>query len=62
MVATARPIVRVRAAQRRGHEFLRRRRRHAFASKGETLPDYIRQATAYLQNAVAGLLIGWTRR
>ncbi|MEZ5820433.1 MAG: enoyl-CoA hydratase/isomerase family protein [Bradyrhizobium sp.] len=28
----------------------------AFASKGEQLPDYIRQATAYLQNAVTGLL------
>jgi len=28
----------------------------AFASKGEKLPDYIRQATAYLQNAVTGLL------
>jgi 2-(1,2-epoxy-1,2-dihydrophenyl)acetyl-CoA isomerase len=28
----------------------------AFASKGEGLPDYIRQATAYLQNAVTGLL------
>jgi 2-(1,2-epoxy-1,2-dihydrophenyl)acetyl-CoA isomerase len=27
-----------------------------FASKGEKLPDYIRQATAYLQNAVTGLL------
>ena len=27
-----------------------------FASKGEQLPDYIRQATAYLQNAVTGLL------
>jgi 2-(1,2-epoxy-1,2-dihydrophenyl)acetyl-CoA isomerase len=28
----------------------------AFASKGQKLPDYIRQATAYLQNAVTGLL------
>jgi 2-(1,2-epoxy-1,2-dihydrophenyl)acetyl-CoA isomerase len=28
----------------------------AFASKGEKLPDYIRQATAYLQSAVTGLL------
>src|SRR5262249_48723668 len=28
----------------------------AFASKGEKLPGYIRQATAYLQNAVTGLL------
>jgi 2-(1,2-epoxy-1,2-dihydrophenyl)acetyl-CoA isomerase len=28
----------------------------AFASRGEKLPDYIRQATAYLQNAVIGLL------
>jgi 2-(1,2-epoxy-1,2-dihydrophenyl)acetyl-CoA isomerase len=29
---------------------------HTFASKGEKLPGYIRQATAYLQNAVAGLI------
>src|SRR5260221_1536140 len=29
---------------------------HAFESKGETLPDYFRQAAAYLQNAVTGLL------
>jgi 2-(1,2-epoxy-1,2-dihydrophenyl)acetyl-CoA isomerase len=29
---------------------------HTFALKGEKLPDYIRQATAYLQNAVAGLI------
>lgn len=28
----------------------------AFASKKEALPDYIRMATAYLQNAVTGLL------
>jgi 2-(1,2-epoxy-1,2-dihydrophenyl)acetyl-CoA isomerase len=29
---------------------------HVFASKGEALPDYIRQATSYLQTAVAGLI------
>src|SRR5436309_8638823 len=29
---------------------------HTFASKGEKLPDYIRQATAYLQNAVASMI------
>ena len=29
---------------------------HTFASKGEKLPQYLRQATAYLQNAVAGLI------
>ena len=29
---------------------------HTFASKGEKLPDYLRQVTAYLQNAVAGLI------
>ena len=28
---------------------------HAFASKGEALPDYIRPATAYLQDAVLSL-------
>jgi 2-(1,2-epoxy-1,2-dihydrophenyl)acetyl-CoA isomerase len=27
-----------------------------FASKGEALPDYLRQATSYLQNAVAALV------
>lgn len=27
-----------------------------FASKGEALPDYLRQATSYLQQAVAGLI------
>ena len=29
---------------------------HTFASKGEAMPDYIRVATAWLQNAVTGLL------
>jgi len=29
---------------------------HTFASKGEKLSEYLRQATAYLQNAVAGLI------
>ncbi len=29
---------------------------HTFASKGEGMPDYIRVATAWLQNAVTGLL------
>ena len=29
---------------------------HTFASKGGKLPQYLRQATAYLQNAVAGLI------
>jgi 2-(1,2-epoxy-1,2-dihydrophenyl)acetyl-CoA isomerase len=29
---------------------------HAFASKGEQAPDYIRVATAWLQNAVTGLM------
>jgi 2-(1,2-epoxy-1,2-dihydrophenyl)acetyl-CoA isomerase len=29
---------------------------HTFASKGEGMPDYLRVATALLQNAVAGLL------
>lgn len=29
---------------------------HTFASKGEGMPDYLRMATALLQNAVAGLL------
>jgi 2-(1,2-epoxy-1,2-dihydrophenyl)acetyl-CoA isomerase len=28
----------------------------AFAAQGETLPDYVRPATAYLQNAVAALM------
>lgn len=29
---------------------------HTFASKGEAMPDYLRVATAWLQNAVTGLL------
>ena len=29
---------------------------HTFASKGEKLPDYLRQATAYLQTAAAALI------
>ena len=29
---------------------------HTFASKGEGMPDYLRVATAWLQNAVTGLL------
>jgi 2-(1,2-epoxy-1,2-dihydrophenyl)acetyl-CoA isomerase len=29
---------------------------HAFASKGERMPDYLRVATALLQNAVTGLI------
>jgi len=29
---------------------------HTFASKGEGMPDYLRVATAWLQNAVTGLM------
>lgn len=29
---------------------------HTFASKGEHMPDYLRMATAWLQNAVTGLM------
>lgn len=51
-----RPDLRVLILSGEGSNFCAGGDVHAFASKGEKLPDYIRQATAYLQNAVTGLL------
>src|SRR5258708_4378289 len=56
MVCHGQPDVRVLLLTGEGKNFCGGGDVHAFASKGEKLPDYIRQATAYLQNAVTGLL------
>src|SRR5258708_25161839 len=56
MVCHAQPDVRAVLLSGEGKNFCAGGDVHAFASKGEKLPDYIRQATAYLQNAVTGLL------
>src|SRR5258705_8052787 len=56
MVCHGEPSVRAVLLTGAGKNFCAGGDVHAFASKGEKLPDYIRQATAYLQNAVTGLL------
>jgi 2-(1,2-epoxy-1,2-dihydrophenyl)acetyl-CoA isomerase len=56
MVCHGRPDLRVVLLSGEGKNFCAGGDVRAFASKGEQLPDYIRQATAYLQNAVTGLL------
>src|SRR5438094_348577 len=56
MVCHGQPDLRVLLLSGEGTNFCAGGDVRAFASKGETLPDYIRQATAYLQNAVTGLL------
>jgi 2-(1,2-epoxy-1,2-dihydrophenyl)acetyl-CoA isomerase len=56
MVCHGQPDLRVLLLSGEGNNFCAGGDVHAFASKGEKLPDYIRQATAYLQNAVTGLL------
>jgi 2-(1,2-epoxy-1,2-dihydrophenyl)acetyl-CoA isomerase len=56
MVCHGQPDVRAVLLTGEGKNFCAGGDVHAFASKGEKLPDYIRQATAYLQNAVTGLL------
>ena len=56
MVCHGEPDVRAVLLTGEGNNFCAGGDVHAFASKGEKLPDYIRQATAYLQNAVTGLL------
>ena len=56
MVCHGRPDLRVLLLSGEGTNFCAGGDVRAFASKGEKLPDYIRQATAYLQNAVTGLL------
>ncbi|MDI1264371.1 MAG: enoyl-CoA hydratase-related protein [bacterium] len=56
MVCHGQPDLRVLLLSGEGMNFCAGGDVRAFASKGEKLPDYIRQATAYLQNAVTGLL------
>ena len=56
MVCHGQPDLRVVLLSGEGTNFCAGGDVRAFASKGEKLPDYIRQATAYLQNAVTGLL------
>ena len=56
MVCHGHPDLRVVLLSGEGTNFCAGGDVRAFASKGEMLPDYIRQATAYLQNAVTGLL------
>src|ERR1700730_13230863 len=56
MVCHGHPDLRVMVLSGEGANFWGGGDVRAFASKGEKLPDYIRQATAYLQNAVTGLL------
>ncbi len=56
MVCHGQPDLRVLILSGEGANFCAGGDVRAFASKGEKLPAYIRQATAYLQNAVTGLL------
>src|SRR5256885_11157894 len=56
MVCHGEPDLRVLLLSGEGTNFCAGGDVRAFASKGDKLPDYIRQATAYLQNAVTGLL------
>ncbi|WP_426435730.1 enoyl-CoA hydratase/isomerase family protein [Bradyrhizobium genosp. P] len=56
MVCHGHPDLRVVLLSGEGANFCAGGDVRAFASKGEKLPDYIRQATAYLQNAVTGLM------
>jgi len=56
MVCHGHPDLRVVLLSGEGANFCAGGDVRTFASKGEKLPDYIRQATAYLQNAVTGLL------
>lgn len=50
------PGVRVVLLRGNGKNFCSGGDVHTFASKGEQMPDYLRMATAWLQNAVTGLM------
>ena len=50
------PDVRVALLRGAGKNFCAGGDVHTFASKGEGMPDYLRVATAWLQNAVTGLM------
>jgi 2-(1,2-epoxy-1,2-dihydrophenyl)acetyl-CoA isomerase len=56
MLCHGEPNLRVILLRGQGRNFCAGGDVHVFASKKEALPDYIRMATAYLQNAVTGLL------
>jgi 2-(1,2-epoxy-1,2-dihydrophenyl)acetyl-CoA isomerase len=56
MACHGRSDVRVALISGKGKNFCAGGDVHTFASKGEGMPDYIRVATAWLQNAVTGLL------
>ncbi len=56
MACHGRPDVRVALLRGNGKNFCAGGDVHTFASKGEQMPDYLRVATAWLQNAVTGLM------
>jgi len=56
MTCHGQPGVRAVLLSGRGKNFCAGGDVHTFASKGERMPDYIRVATALLQNAVTGLM------
>lgn len=56
MECHGRPDVRVMLIRGNGKNFCAGGDVHTFASKGEGMPDYLRVATAWLQNAVTGLM------
>jgi len=62
MVCHGAPDLRVLLLSGEGANFCAGGDIRAFASKGEKLPDYIRQATAYLQNAVTCCTLSSTAR
>lgn len=56
MLATGRPDLRVLLLSGEGRHFCAGGDVKTFAGKGEALPDYLREATSWLQVVVAGLL------
>ncbi|MER5674690.1 MULTISPECIES: enoyl-CoA hydratase/isomerase family protein [Pseudonocardia] len=56
MTATGRPELRVLLLTGEGKNFCAGGDVKTFAAKGEALPDYLREATAWLQNVAAALL------
>jgi 2-(1,2-epoxy-1,2-dihydrophenyl)acetyl-CoA isomerase len=56
MACHGEPGIRVVLLSGRGKNFCAGGDIHAFAARGENMPDYIRVATAWLQNAVTGLM------
>ena len=56
MACHGEPGIRAVLLSGRGKNFCAGGDIHAFAARGERMPDYIRVATAWLQNAVTGLM------